>query len=220
MLTRAFSIAVLSAASIVLAITAAAAAPKKRGPNEPSNTPMTACMTEVGARWDAYGRRWWFTGGAGNPQEQAYYDCLDRIANRSMTRTSTPAQQTRSQPSNTAKATFVPAVQENHQRSVFSGNESRSAAMNNVKMDCSSGPRPHVRIVTPPSNGAIHLRPIRYVVDRGMGNPRSHCNGKTVNAVGVFYRSKAKHAGADSVVLEVDFKQGRVNRYTYAIQVR
>jgi hypothetical protein len=53
-----------------------------------------------------------------------------------------------------------------------------------------------------------------------MGNARSHCNGKTVNAVGVFYRSKANHAGADSVVLDVDFKHGRVNRYNYAIAVR
>ena len=74
---------VVAGLAVASAGTTASAAPKDKKPasNEPSNTPMTKCMREVGARWDAYGRRWWWVGGAGNPQEQAYYDCLDRIAN-------------------------------------------------------------------------------------------------------------------------------------------
>jgi hypothetical protein len=69
-----------------LAMTAASAATKKKKPesNQPSNTPMTKCMTEVGARWDAHRGGWWWVGGAGNPQEQAYYDCLDRLTNPHM----------------------------------------------------------------------------------------------------------------------------------------
>ena len=79
---RCRAVVLVAGLATALAVTAASAAPKqqKRDPNTPSDTPMTKCMTEVGARWDAYGRRWWWVGGAGNPQEQAYYNCLERIA--------------------------------------------------------------------------------------------------------------------------------------------
>ena len=55
MLMRVRSVAVLSAAISIVLATAAFAAAKKRDPKEPSNTPMTACMTEVGTRLGADG---------------------------------------------------------------------------------------------------------------------------------------------------------------------
>jgi len=84
---RYVSISVVGAALAAFFMMTEAPAAAKKGkadPSQPPNTPMGKCMAQVGARWDAYGRRWWWVGGAGNPQEQAYYDCLDRISNPHM----------------------------------------------------------------------------------------------------------------------------------------
>ncbi len=105
-------------------------------------------------------------------------------------------------------------------RSMFSGSESRIATMNFVNADCSPGPLPNVRVVTQPSNGELRMEPIKYAVNRQANDVRAHCNGKIVDAVAVFYKSREQYVGADKAVLEVDFKHGTIHRYTYAIDVR
>ncbi|MDI1346065.1 MAG: hypothetical protein PSV22_18465 [Pseudolabrys sp.] len=105
-------------------------------------------------------------------------------------------------------------------REIFSGSESRIAAMNNVNIDCTSGPVPSLRIVTPPKNGQHRLEEIAYLVDRPAGNSRANCNGKPVTAVGVFYKSNADYVGQDNIVIDVDFKSGTVRRYNFKITVR
>jgi hypothetical protein len=108
----------------------------------------------------------------------------------------------------------------NEKRSMFSGGESRITVMNSVHADCSSGPLPVVRVVAPPSNGEIRFEQVKYAVDRKNDNPRFHCNGKLVDGLGVFYKPAADFVGSDKVILEVDFKNGFVNRYSYEIEVR
>jgi hypothetical protein len=105
-------------------------------------------------------------------------------------------------------------------RNAFAGNESQIATMNYVNMDCTSGPLPDVRVVTPPASGELRFDQIKYAVYRKKDNSRSHCNGKIVDAVGVFYRSKPDFAGADKVVVDVDFRDGNVRRFVYSIEVR
>ena len=92
--------------------------------------------------------------------------------------------------------------------------------MNYVNIDCSSGPLPEVRIVTPPGSGELRMEPIKYAVSRGAKDTRAHCNGKIVDAVAVFYKSKADYAGVDKIVLDVDFKAGTAKRFIYAINIR
>jgi hypothetical protein len=120
-------------------------------------------------------------------------------------------------------AVVIPAVSEtNLKKNVFAGSESQIAAMNFVKADCTSGPLPDVRIVTAPSKGDIRLETVQHAVDRAKGNSREHCNGKLVDAVGVFYKAKEGQTGAarDKLVLDVDFKNGTVNRYIYTVDIR
>jgi len=105
-------------------------------------------------------------------------------------------------------------------RDAFSGSESRIAAMNFVNADCSSGPVPNLRIVTPPQNGEYRLEEITIPVDRKADNSRAVCNGKPVKAVGVFYKSKPDFIGYDSIIVDVDFKRGVVRRFSYKITVR
>lgn len=104
--------------------------------------------------------------------------------------------------------------------SVLTDKEARVAAPHSVQADCTSGQRPEVRLTTPPSSGTIHLRPIELVVNRNKSDARAHCNGKRVDAVGVFYRSNAGFVGQDRAVIEWDTKTGSVRRSTVVVEVR
>jgi hypothetical protein len=105
-------------------------------------------------------------------------------------------------------------------RSVFSGNETRLAAFNYVNADCSAGPLPDLRIVTAPSHGAYRLEPTTIQIDRKQDDARASCNGKPVSAVAVHYKPTAEFVGGDNLVVDVDFRNGTVRRYIYAINVR
>jgi hypothetical protein len=173
------------------------------------------CAKEVGAQYRAFENRWYFVG---RGQELNFFQCLDsRLA----------AQRSGASPSATtprrvaARPTPKPAfAEERHARATLNGVDSRIAAMNFVNMDCSSGPLPEVRIVTAPGSGELRLEPIKYAVSRDKKNSRFHCNGKTVDAVGVFYKSKENFVGLDKLVLDVDFKAGTVKRFVYMIDIR
>jgi membrane protease YdiL (CAAX protease family) len=105
-------------------------------------------------------------------------------------------------------------------REIFSGSQSSIAAMNYVNTDCSSGPTPEVRIVTPPSNGSVRLSTATIPLARDQTNPLARCNGKPVNSVVVFYQSNAGFTGSDRIVLDVDFRHGVIRRYVYNLNVR
>jgi hypothetical protein len=119
-----------------------------------------------------------------------------------------------------SKKIDVAPQKENFRKSVFSGNEIRIAQLNNVLADCSSGPVPDVRVLTKPENGELRMEEIRYIVDRPPTNNRHVCNGKEVNANGVFYRSRPEFTGRDSALLEVDFKNGSIRQFFFDITVR
>ena len=67
--------------AILLTVTAAPAVPQAKNPyslREPKNTPMTKCMTEVGAVWNSYRRSWNLH--SSNAQRQAHRDAgLHRV---------------------------------------------------------------------------------------------------------------------------------------------
>ena len=105
-------------------------------------------------------------------------------------------------------------------KDVFSGTEFRVAAMNYVNADCSSGPIPDVRIVAQPANGELRTEQIRYIVDRAANNSRHHCNGKEVDALGLFYKSRDGFTGQDQIAVDVDYRNGTVRRFLYVIAVR
>lgn len=119
-------------------------------------------------------------------------------------------------------ATIKPEIginlpEERFSRSVFSGNEARLAAFNSVNADCSSGPLPDLRIVTAPAHGAYRLEETTIQIDRPPNTARASCNGKPVSAVAVHYKPTAEFVGSDDLVVDVDFRNGTVRRYIYAI---
>jgi hypothetical protein len=178
------------------------------------------CANQVGATNMGEGR-WRFSGGPNTAQRQNFYNCIDSYTQGQQS-SSRPAVSQKSAGAKRRVAQSKPKhrLEEVREKQAFSGNESRIAAMNVVKADCSPGPLPEVRVVTPPSSGDVRLEPIKHAVNRDKSNKRSRCNGKTVDAVAVFYKSKSDFTGADKLVLDVDFKAGTIKRYIYAIDIR
>lgn len=84
----------------------------------------------------------------------------------------------------------------------------------NVQPDCSSGPLPSIRLVSPPSNGAVQIK-------RGKVTATNYkkCLALEVPGFVAFYQSKADYAGTDTVTLEVKFPQGRVEVQRITINV-
>ena len=79
-----------------------------------------------------------------------------------------------------------------------SGRDIRVLVLTNVRPDCTSGPLPTVRLVTPPSNGKITVRRIRLT-----GTNVRHCLALEVPALVAFYRSAPEFEGDDTLAVEI-----------------
>jgi hypothetical protein len=110
--------------------------------------------------------------------------------------------------------------EQNFKRQVFSGNEVRIASPNNVRPDCTTGEIADIRVVNAPSNGDLRLDTIKMPVNRGANNSRGYCNGKEIEARAVFYKPKDGFAGEDHFTIDVDFKTGKIERFSYDMRVR
>jgi hypothetical protein len=120
-----------------------------------------------------------------------------------------------------AVAEITKAIPQTHvDRIVLSGNETRLAAPNFLNADCSSGPLPDLRIVAAPKHGTYRTEETSIAAERAAGTSLAACNGKPVNAVAIYYKPGADFTGTDDMMIDVDFKDGHVRRYVYAISVR
>jgi hypothetical protein len=123
-------------------------------------------------------------------------------------------------PAAEAKAPQSGPAQRRVARTVLKGNEARIAAPNYLNADCSSGPLPDLRVVAEPKNGTFRTEETSVAAERPADNSRAACNGKPVNAVAVYYKPKDEFAGDDEMAIDVDFHDGNVRRFVYAITVR
>ncbi|MFC0243785.1 hypothetical protein [Rhodopseudomonas telluris] len=84
----------------------------------------------------------------------------------------------------------------------------------NVQPDCSSGPLPSIRLVSPPSNGTLQVK-------RGKISATNYkqCLALEVPGFIAFYQSKADFSGTDTVTLEVKFPQGRIEVQRITVNV-
>jgi hypothetical protein len=84
----------------------------------------------------------------------------------------------------------------------------------NVKADCSSGPLPSIRLLTPPANGTVKIK-------RGDVSATNYkqCLALEVPGFVAFYRSKPDFSGVDVVTLEAKYPNGRteVQRITVTV---
>jgi hypothetical protein len=95
-----------------------------------------------------------------------------------------------------------------------SGQVIRIAIFANVLPDCTGGPLPTVRLVTPPAHGTV-------IVKKAKLNATNikQCLALEVPALVAFYKSAGDYAGSDSAVLEVKSAQGAAQLQRYSITV-
>jgi hypothetical protein len=95
-----------------------------------------------------------------------------------------------------------------------SGQVIRIAVFANVLTDCTGGPLPTVRLVTPPAHGTV-------IVKKAKLNATNvkQCLALEVPALVAFYKSASDFAGTDTAVLEIKLAQGagRLQRYSITI---
>jgi len=87
----------------------------------------------------------------------------------------------------------------------------------NVRPDCTSGPLPTIRLVSPPTNGTLTIK-------RGKVNATNYkqCLALEVPGFVAFYKSKANFTGTDVATVEVKYPHGRteIQRITIAVGAR
>lgn len=109
------------------------------------------------------------------------------------------------------------AAQENkvyRSTEAVTGKSVRLGVYANVSKECTTGPLPEVKVVTPPKHGSLAVR---------TGNLKPgvvpRCPNLEIPAQGVFYQSNAKYTGADEVAYEVKHQNGRVQSLSVKITV-
>jgi len=98
---------------------------------------------------------------------------------------------------------------------VVAGKPHRLGVYGNVQKDCTSGPLPTVRVVTPPKHGELNVRSGKLKAGR-----ISRCPELEATAQGVFYKPNPTYRGADEVSYEVKSASGKVESHTVRITVK
>jgi hypothetical protein len=98
---------------------------------------------------------------------------------------------------------------------VVAGKSHRLGVYGNVQKDCTSGPLPTVRVLTPPKHGELTIRSGKLKAGR-----ISRCPKLEATAQGIFYKASPTYKGADEVSYEVRSASGKVERHTVRITVK
>jgi hypothetical protein len=116
-------------------------------------------------------------------------------------------------PAQTPMSPAGPATVERNAKGL-SGKAIRVGVYLNVQPDCSSGPLPSIRLVSPPGNGSVTIK-------RGKINATNYkqCLALEVPGYVAFYQSKADFTGTDTLTLEVKFPQGRTELQRITVNV-
>jgi hypothetical protein len=94
------------------------------------------------------------------------------------------------------------------------GRDIRILVLTNIRPDCTSGPLPTVRLITPPANGKIAVRRVRLNATNV-----KQCLSLQVPALVAFYRSPADFEGGDTATLEIRPAEGtpQLRRFTISV---
>ncbi len=95
------------------------------------------------------------------------------------------------------------------------GKSHRLGVYGTVQKDCTSGPLPTVRVLTPPKHGELNVRSGKLKAGRITRCPRLEAA-----AQGIFYKANATFKGTDEVSYEVKSASGKVETHTVRITVK
>ena len=94
------------------------------------------------------------------------------------------------------------------------GREVRVGVYTDIRPDCTGGPLPAIRLVTPPAHGSVNVK-------RGMLKATNikQCLATEVPALVAFYRASDSYSGADEFLLEVGVAGGRKQLQHFRVSV-
>jgi hypothetical protein len=94
------------------------------------------------------------------------------------------------------------------------GKPLRIGIYGNVKKDCSAGPLPELKVVTPPKHGTLAIRTGKVKTNR-----IANCPNLETPIRGVFYQATAGYTGVDEISYEVRSAEGKVRSHSVRINV-
>ena len=113
----------------------------------------------------------------------------------------------------TTAATAQEAIEE-HSVSGPAAQDIRAGWFGKLNPDCSSGPLPQARLVSPAANGTVKLHKAKVRTNKV---PR--CPSAELPAWVVFYRAKPGYCGTDNFTLEVTGESGVPSRHKFNVNV-
>ena len=112
-------------------------------------------------------------------------------------------------------AAFAQTNSAHRSAEAVAGKSLRLGTYGNVQKDCTSGPLPTVRVLTPPKHGELNVRSGNLKAGR-----ITRCPNLRATAQGVFYQASPKDSGTDEVSFEVKSASGKVETHTVRITVK
>jgi hypothetical protein len=94
------------------------------------------------------------------------------------------------------------------------GSDVRVGIYTSIKQDCTSGPLPAIRLVTPPAHGTITVKRATLKATNF-----KQCLATDVPAFVAFYRAVQDFNGTDEFELEVNFSGGRKQTQHFHVSV-
>jgi hypothetical protein len=94
------------------------------------------------------------------------------------------------------------------------GKDVRVGIYTDIRPDCTAGPLPAIRLVTPPAHGVVNVK-------RGTLKATNirQCLATEVPAFVAFYRAAENYSGTDQFVLEVSLSGGRKQLQHFQVNV-
>lgn len=87
----------------------------------------------------------------------------------------------------------------------------------NIQPDCTSGPLPTIRLVSPPEHGKVTVK--RGKVNAVNATNYKQCLSLQVPAFVAVYRSAVGFAGTDALTLEIRFPSGRTESHKITVTI-
>jgi uncharacterized membrane protein len=94
------------------------------------------------------------------------------------------------------------------------GKEIRVGVYTDIRPDCTGGPLPAIRLVTPPAHGLVNVKRATLKATN-----IKQCLATEVPALVAFYRAANNYSGADEFLLEVGVAGGRKQLQHFRVSV-
>jgi hypothetical protein len=115
---------------------------------------------------------------------------------------------------------LLSAVSAQAQRHVVNGQSIKLRFISSINPDCSMTGYVTVNVTQQPQHGRVRMTRGSDFAYYSASNPRSACNRRRVQGVGIYYTAERGYTGHDMVAVEVIGTDGRYGRGSWNLYVR